>query len=170
MNKQNNIFLIGFMGSGKSTLGKKLANKLNITFFDLDTEIEKTENKTVAQLFEEKGEDSFRKLEKETLARIINKNENFVLSLGGGTPCFHKNMEVINESGISVYLKYNAGILTSRLINGKKERPLIKGLTENELSVFVEEKLNEREIYYNKSKVIIEGDNVKVDDVIRLIQ
>ncbi len=158
------------MGSGKTTLGKKFATKLGIAFFDLDEEIEKVEHKSINELFSDHGEDGFRIIESKTLNKVINNNENFVLSLGGGTPCFYDNMELINQSGISIYLKYNAGILTSRLTNAKTERPLIKDLSEQELSAFVIKKLSERERYYDKSKVVVEGTNLKVDDLLDLIQ
>ena len=117
-------------------LEKKLSNKLFKPFFDLDDEIERSEGFSINELFEKYGEDYFRKKEKEILADIILNNESFVMSVGGGTPCFYDNMEVIKQSGSSIYLKYNAGILTSRLINAKSKRPLVKNLSEIELKVF----------------------------------
>jgi len=158
------------MGSGKTNLGKRLANKLNISFFDLDAEIEKLSNKTISTLFNEDGEANFRKLEQNVLNDFIANKENFVLSLGGGTPCYENNMEQINSVGTSIYLKYNVGILASRLINAKTERPLIKGLNEKELVSFIEIKLKEREKYYGQSKYIIEGNNLKVDHLSILFQ
>ncbi|MBL4594834.1 MAG: shikimate kinase [Flavobacteriales bacterium] len=158
------------MGSGKTTLGKRLANKLNKTFFDLDAEIEKDEGKSIDEIFSTHGEIYFRKLESSVLNKVINGHDNFVLSLGGGTPCFNENMELINQSGASIYLKYNAGMLTSRLINAKTKRPLIKDLNELGLKAFVINKLMERENYYNLSKLVAEGDNLKIDELINLIQ
>lgn len=165
----NKIFLIGFMGSGKTTLAKKLAKKLNYNCFDLDFEIEKNVGVSIPQVFEEKGEEYFRSLEHETLRNVINNNERFVLSVGGGTPCFYNNMDVINENGTSIYLKYNAGILTSRLINAKAKRPLIKNLGEVELKAFVEAKLSEREKFYKKSKLVIASNNIKIEDLLELL-
>jgi shikimate kinase len=167
---ENKIFLIGFMGSGKSTLGKKLANKLQQTFFDLDTEIEAVESRSISEIFENSGEDYFRKIERETLLNLIEKNNDFVMSIGGGTPCYNNNMDLINQTGLSIYLKYNPGILTSRLINAKKNRPLIKGKNKEELMEFIENTLLERELFYNKSQFVVEKNNVKVEDVIFLIQ
>ena len=155
------------MGSGKSTLGKKLANKLNQPFFDLDVVIEEKENKTITQLFEEKGEEYFRELEHQTLKELISENPQFVLSLGGGAPCFKNNMQLINANGKSVYLKYNAGILYSRLVNAKAKRPLLQGKSDEELKQFISEKLTEREIFYNKAQFIVEEDNLKVEDLIK---
>ena len=164
------IFLIGFMGSGKTTLGKRLANKLNKLFFDLDAEIERIEKNTVSEIFDGKGEEYFRKLETETLIKLIDDNENFVLSLGGGTPCFYNNMELVNQSGTSIYLKYNAGMLTSRLINAKTERPLIKGLNVTELNRYISNKLIERELFYNQSKIVVKGSDLNIEDILSLIQ
>ena len=169
MENQNNIFLIGFMGSGKTTLGKKLAKKLGQPFFDLDVEIEKSEGLSINELFDQKGEAHFRELESKTLQSLIENNESFVLSLGGGTPCYHKNMELVNNSGISIYLKYNAGILASRLMGARKKRPLIKSLDEAKLKEFVGNKLIERESFYKQAELIIEDNNIRVEDLIRLL-
>ncbi|MGB0882825.1 MAG: shikimate kinase, partial [Vicingaceae bacterium] len=163
------IFLIGFMGSGKTTLAKKLAKKLNYVFLDLDDEIEKVEELSITQIFDEKGGEYFRKLEKETLISLVSTNSQFVLSVGGGTPCFYDNMEVINNAGTSVYLKYNSGILTSRLINAKTKRPLIKGFNEDELKEFIQNKLSEREQYYKQCKFTLSGNNLKVDDLLGIL-
>ncbi len=156
------------MGSGKSTLGKKLANKLNKPFFDLDGEIEKHEGKTITAIFDQHSEVYFRKLEKELLNKITTENNNFVMALGGGTPCFYDNMHFINKNGQSIYLKYNTAVLLSRLINAKDERPLIKDKTENQLTNFINEKLAQREKYYAKSKVIVEGVDLNLDELINL--
>jgi len=164
----NNIFLLGFMGSGKSTLGKKLAKQLSLPFYDLDDEIEAQEKKTIAQIFEEKGEDRFRKIETQLLKKLTQQSTSFVLALGGGTPCFYDNMKIINQSGTSIYIKYNAGILCSRLINAKAQRPLIAGKTKEELLSFIEETLIVREEYYNQSQFIVEGNNIKVEDLLVL--
>ena len=164
------IYLVGFMGSGKSTLGKQLANKLDMGFLDLDSFIEEREGKTVQELFDQHGEVYFREVEKKALQTIIEKKESLVVALGGGTPCFHDNMEMINQSGISVYLKYNSGILAARLKNAKIERPLIKDKSEVELLSFIESKLDEREQFYCQSHITLEGDNIKSKDVMDLLE
>jgi len=169
MINKNKIFLIGFMGSGKSTLGKKLANKLNKTFFDLDEEIEKHEGKTITAIFEQQSEVYFRKLEKELLNKIATENNDFIMALGGGTSCFYDNMDFMNKNGQTIYLKYNSGVLLSRLFNAKAERPLIKDKTENQLTNFIEEKLAQREKYYVKSKIVVEGIELNMDELIKLL-
>jgi len=159
MDKIGRIFLLGFMGSGKSTLGKKLAAKLKRDFVDLDELIEEKEKCSIQKLFDTKGEDYFRTIEHEYLKRLINVTTNQVISLGGGTPCFYGNMELMNESGVSIYIKYNAGILTNRLINAKIERPLIKGKTREELSQYI-----------NDTLAFVANNNIKVEDLISLFQ
>jgi shikimate kinase len=163
------IFLLGFMGSGKSTLGKKIANHLHVSFFDLDNEIENEEKSTVAQIFEKEGEEYFRLIEQKVLTQLINEEAVSVIALGGGTPCFYDNMKLINQSGTSIYIKYNSGILCSRLINAKITRPLIKGKSEQELKNYIENTLTQREVFYKQSKFIVEANNIKVEDVVGLL-
>lgn len=167
--KSNNIFIIGFMGSGKTTLGKKLAQQLNYTFFDLDQLIEVEEKKTINELFNNNGEDYFRLVETKVLNQIINSKNNFVLSLGGGTPCFNKNIDLMNETGVTVYLKYNVGILFSRLLNAKQKRPLLENKTEEGLKTYINDLLIKREQDYKKAKIIVEGINLKAVDVSKKI-
>ena len=170
MTKSKKIFLLGFMGSGKSTIGKKLANQIHQKFIDLDEEIEKHTQKSIAELFENKGEAYFRKKEKEVLEKFCKDKENFIMALGGGTPCFHNNMKLINQSGVSIYINYNAGILASRLFNAKTVRPLVQGKSEEEIKLFIEKTLLERELFYTQSQFTIKKDNVKVEDVLKLTQ
>ena len=168
MSLPNKIFLIGFMGSGKSTIGRKLANKLSYTFYDLDKEIEHKEGSSIAEIFSKKGEQYFRKLESEVLSTLSNENQ--VIALGGGTPCYADNMEFINQTGTSIYLKYNAGILFSRLVKAKSQRPLLAGKTDEELKAFIEEKLTERELFYKQSEYIIESPNLTTEELLNLFQ
>lgn len=158
------------MGSGKSTLGKKLANKLKLQFLDLDQLVEEQERCTVTEIFDNKGEDYFRELETAILKDTIATNPSFVLSLGGGTPCFNNNIEFINSTGTSIYLKYNAGILTSRLLAAKQERPLIAGKNAEELKQFVEELIVKREPFYNQSKIIVEGANISIKELLKVLR
>ncbi len=155
------------MGSGKSTIGKRLANKLGYTFIDLDKEIEEVQNKTINELFEE-GEAQFRVIEAEQLRTASLNNQQFVMALGGGTPCFNDNMEFINSNGTSIYLKYNIGVLFSRLKNAKEERPLLKDKSDDELLVYIEEKLMEREDFYKKCSLTIESKNLTVEEMLGL--
>jgi shikimate kinase len=162
---QKPIFLVGYMGSGKTTFGKKLANKLGRTFVDLDKLIESNEGKTIPQIFADKGEADFRELEKQTLLVTINM-KNVVIATGGGTPCFFDNMETMNSSGITLYLKLSVAGLFNRLKNAKTERPLIKNLTEEELKAFIALNLAKREPFYIQAKHIIAGENIYPEDVL----
>lgn len=166
------IFLIGFMGSGKSTVGRRLAEKLSLHFIDFDKYIEKETGRTVPEIFETEGEEKFRSIEKEHLAKILSK-ENILLSLGGGTPCFFNNMEVINKNGTSVYLETSSEILAKRLLRSKTKRPLIRGKNESELKEFIELTLEKRNPYYKQSHhtVIIESQTIEevADQIIKSI-
>lgn len=157
------------MGSGKTSLGKKLAKKLNLPFFDLDQRIEEQEHCSITDIFNKKGEDYFRALETAVLKDTIATKPSFVLSLGGGTSCFNNNMDIINQSGTSIYLKYNAGILTSRLLLAKQERPLIAGKNKEELKQFVVELLTQREPFYNQCQLIVEGNNITTDTIVKYL-
>jgi len=150
------IYIIGFMGSGKTTAGKKIASLLGWTFIDLDKKIEEHEGKSIPEIFAQNGENYFRKVESEVLKDIQNQSD-VVISTGGGTPCHGNNMEFMLETGLTLYLKLTPGQLKSRLINSKGERPLIKNLDEAGLFVFINGKLAEREIFYNRAEVTVEG-------------
>ena len=145
------------MGSGKSTIGKELAEKLKMDFIDFDTYIETKEKKSVSEIFEKEGEEKFRELEKKHLNEIIKK-DNAVISLGGGTPCFNNNIETINKNGISIYLQMSVNALVKRLINAKRKRPLIKEMNEVDLKFFIATNLEKRISFYNQAKYIILSD------------
>ncbi|MGB8491247.1 MAG: shikimate kinase [Bacteroidales bacterium] len=147
------IFLIGFMGSGKSTTAKKLASKLGWTFIDLDQKIEEKAGKRITQIFSGEGEDWFRRLESETLREAISA-EHAVISTGGGTPCYSVNMDLMVSSGLTVYLKMTPEQLRNRLSHSTSTRPLLKGMKEDELLGFIERKLDEREKWYLKARII----------------
>lgn len=138
------------MGSGKSTLGKKLANKLGYTFIDTDKIIEQKLTLSVHDVFKQHGEAFFREQESLVLASTIT-NEKTVISTGGGLPCYYNNMDTINSLGTSIYLKGDPMFLKNRLLPNQSSRPLIEGLTDNELYQYIEKKLEEREPYYNKA-------------------
>lgn len=160
------IVLIGFMGSGKTTIGKRLANQLNISFVDLDEVIVEQEGVDITTIFESKGENYFREIEHKKLKEILTSTTQIILSTGGGTPCFYNNMKLINAHGVSVYLKYSAPFLVSRLEAAKTARPLLKNLNNKELNVFVEKLLSERASFYLQSNCVIEKINIKVGDVL----
>lgn len=152
------IVLVGYMGSGKTTLGRMVANHLKINFLDLDAYIEEKENKTVASIFKDRGEVFFRKKEHEYLSEILSKNEPFVLSVGGGTPCFGTNMQLISQSTVnSFYIQVSIEELCERLINQKDQRPLIAHLTKGELPEFIAKHLFERSFFYNQARYTLKS-------------
>jgi shikimate kinase len=163
------LFILGFMGSGKTKLGKKVAHHLELPFFDLDQLIEEKEGKTITRIFEESGEDGFRLIEQTALESLINQHSDFVLSTGGGTPCFFNNMYLMNEVGKTIYLKLDANILFGRLKSAQAKRPLIANLTEEELKLFIEQKLLERESYYSKAQLIADAPNLTANKILSLI-
>ena len=145
------IFLIGYMGAGKTTLGRALAKELGIQFIDLDSYIEKRLCKSVSQIFAEKGEEGFRDIERRMLHEV-GDFENVVISTGGGTPCFFDNIEYMNEHGTTVFLDVPVERLFIRLSIARKKRPLIMNKNDEELRSFIIEQLNKRETHYNKAK------------------
>lgn len=146
------IFLVGFMGSGKSTLGKKLCEEMDVPFIDIDTKIEDSEGKSVSEIFRERGEEYFRKLESEALRKTA-RTRNAVIATGGGAPCFNGNMKWMNENGITVYLKAEPGELYHRLLKERETRPLIASLGDVALFDFILSSLAHREPYYNQAAI-----------------
>ena len=167
------IILLGYMGAGKTTIGRQLAKSLDIQFYDLDWYIEMRYHTTVANIFREKGEEGFRLLERNMLHEAA-EFEDVVLSLGGGTPCFYDNMEYINSLAETVYLKARPEVLAMHLKMGKVERPLIKGKSEDELLAYIKESLSKREEYYMQAKHIVDVsllDNYeKIKDSVALLR
>lgn len=154
------IFLIGFMGCGKSTIGKKLALNIEYNFIDLDVYIQDQECKSINEIFKN-GEDYFRKIERVYLQSAI-KTKNTVIAVGGGTPCYFDNMQLMKENGLTIYIDMHPTELISRLRLSKQNRPLIASLQENELSNFVFKNLNERKEYYNKAHKIVDGSDISL--------
>lgn len=145
------IILIGYMGAGKTTVGKALAKKMGLQFYDLDWYIESRMRKTVPQIFAERGEEGFRQIERNMLHEVA-EFEDVILSCGGGTPCFFDNMDYMNGQGDVIYLKADPEVLYKHLLMGKTERPLLKNKTSEELIAFIKEQLNVREPFYTKAK------------------
>ena len=166
------IILLGYMGSGKTTIGTQLAKKLYQDFTDLDEYIEKKENKTITEIFKEKGEIYFRKIEHTYLKKFINENDTYVLSLGGGTPCYANNMNIISkETDLhSIYLKASVGTLYDRLKNNSSKRPLLAKLTKESLIEYIAKHLFERNIYYEKAKHRISINSKGIDDIVAEIR
>ncbi|MFV9482809.1 shikimate kinase [Christiangramia sp. ASW11-125] len=153
------FFLIGYMGSGKSTVGKLLSEELNHKFYDLDQEIEKEYGLAISEIFARRGEIFFRKAERKMLQKLIDLDEDAIVSLGGGTPCYGDNMELIKNADLvrSIYLKLNIQTLLQRLKQEKEDRPMISHLeTEELLEEFIRKHLFERGFYYNQSEKILD--------------
>ncbi len=146
-----NIFLIGLMGSGKSFWADKLGSILNVPAFHLDDEIEKSEQKTIAKIFDEKGEDYFRQKETEILKSFSNKKK-FILSVGGGTPCFNNNMRWMNENGITIWIDEPIEVIKNRLQKEKSHRPLIANIPDENLFAFLFDMREKRNLFYAKAK------------------
>ena len=156
MNARDIIYIIGFMGSGKSTAGKKLAAAMGWSFIDLDKKIEERMGKTIPQVFSEYGEDYFRKIETEVL-RSMRFQKKTIISTGGGAPCHSENMEFMLDAGLTVYLRLTPVQLKNRLSSSKGERPLIKNLGSEDLLSFIENKLHMREEFYCKAEIQIDA-------------
>lgn len=164
------IFLIGFMGVGKTTLGKKLANKTKLPFFDIDQEIEKVSDLSINMIFEKYGEVYFRKEETKMLNKLINNYPEAIISVGGGLPCFNDNMKLMNRAGLTCYLQRPAKELFHRLKNSKENRPLLTGKSDAELLQYIEVKLLEREVFYSKAKIIVYRDQQDVSSLMKLLE
>lgn len=149
------IILIGYMGAGKTTVGKQLADSLGLQFYDLDWYIETRMHRKISQIFAERGEEGFRIIERNMLHEVA-EFENVVLSCGGGTPCFFDNMDYMNQQGDVVYLKARPEVLYKHLMMGKTERPLIKGKSKEELMDFIKEQLQKREPFYTKARFTLD--------------
>ena len=162
------IFLIGFMGCGKTTMGKKMAKTLHYNFVDLDGYIAKKWEISIKHIFKEKGENTFRNLEKESLMEVCKK-DNLVIATGGGTPCFFDNMQKILDSGKAIYLKMEIEDLLERLETEKSQRPLIENKSTKELENFIHNKLSEREYFYKKSNYILQGKSICEKEIQNLI-
>ncbi|MFD0798501.1 shikimate kinase [Maribacter chungangensis] len=160
------IVLVGYMGSGKSTIGKLVAKQLKINFLDLDEYIEKAEGKTIDQLFSDNGELYFRKKEFFYLNEILSSESDILLSTGGGTPCYGNNMDAITTATKhNVYLNVSLKELVKRLSGEKAHRPLIAGIKDEELQEFIGKHLFERSYFYNKAARTISCDGKSVEDV-----
>lgn len=164
------VFLIGFMASGKSTVGKKLAKKVDLPFVDLDDYIEEKYDATIRLLIYEKGMDVFREIEKNSLDELIHKYEDVLISTGGGTPCYFDNMSLMNSKGKTIYLEVDIPTLVDRLMYSKKDRPLIWGKTREDLTVYANDLLGKRQPDYEKSQHKVKGKNLKMESLVDLIK
>lgn len=150
-------FLVGYMACGKTRRGKMMAEKLGIRFIDLDTYIVNREHRTIPEIFDEAGEPGFRKLETRYLQEVCELYENFVLSTGGGTPCFNDNMAYMNRQGKTLFLNTDIEVIVERLIRGKHRRPMVSRLQDGEIREFVCRHWKERLPFYRQAQEEITG-------------
>lgn len=169
MHQANKIFLIGFMGSGKSTAGRKLASHLKWSFIDLDEKIQKMERMKIPDIFSLKGEPYFRKLETKALQELKNETDT-VISTGGGTPCFGDNMNFMLNSGLTIYIRMTPASLKKRLEGSSEGRPLLKEIDRKDLQGYIASKLAEREKWYSRAEIIIDGVNNNLSELLSLIK
>lgn len=163
------IFLIGMMGSGKTYWAEKLKKKLRVSAYDLDALIEMMEERTISEIFEEDGEEFFRKAESKML-RLFAEKKQFILSCGGGTPCYGDNMKWMNKQGITVWIDEPATVLAERLLKEKDHRPLIKNLDNEALEKFLVNKLEERSPFYSQATYRLSGDELTESTFIKLLK
>lgn len=161
------VVLVGYMGCGKSMIGKLLSEKTELNFLDLDEIIEKEENCTIKKIFECKGEVYFRKKEHLIFKDLMQNENSFILSLGGGTPCYSNNHELLlNENAVSVYLSASIDTLYSRLLLEKSKRPILADKSESELKDFIAKHLFDRSYYYNQSKFKVDVNNKSANEIL----
>ncbi len=163
------VYLIGFMGCGKTKLGRKLAPEMGLNQVDLDHFIEESMFMSIPQIFEQHGEDEFRKMESSKLKEVATFND-VLISTGGGAPCYFDNMQAMNETGVTLYIKLKPKKLAKRLLKSKNERPLIKGKDKDELIEFIKFKLQERKAFYKKAHLILDPDDFEIDELATLIK
>ena len=162
------IFLMGYMGAGKTTVGKKLSKQLNLSFIDLDYYIEGRYHKEIRQLFAERGEDAFRDIERRMLHEVASF-EDVLVSTGGGTPCFFDNMEFMNDTGTTVYLKVSVDELANRLEVCKQTRPVLQNRSGEELKQFIADSLENRRPFYEQAQIVFDAEQMMTEQDIQTI-
>jgi shikimate kinase len=163
------LFLIGMMGSGKSYWGRQLQELFKIDFFDLDLCIEEENGERITEIFSIRGEEYFRDYESKKL-KEFGEYSSFILATGGGTPCFHNNMQWMNDNGITIWIDESVDVLTQRLMTEKAHRPLLKNLNDNELQLYLTNKLKERASFYSQSQYHLQGENINEQQFINIIK
>ena len=164
------IFLIGYMGCGKSYWGKRLASSLDFEFIDLDELIEKREGISIPEIFEQYGEDAFREREQSALESVKDLKQTTVISTGGGAPCFHHNMDRMNAMGKTLFLEANPRILKQNILKSDEERPIVKAIPETELETYIANHLKERLPFYEQSQLKVNVDGLTLDNLKRLFR
>lgn len=164
------IFLIGYMGCGKSYWGKFLAESLGYDFIDLDELIEKREGLSIPEIFKQFGEESFRKREHVALESLMELKVSAVISTGGGAPCFHNNMDTMNACGKTLFLEASPLILKQNILKSKGERPIVKAIPDSELEAYIADHLNGRLPFYQQAQLKVNVDGLQLNDLIDLCQ
>jgi len=160
------IYLIGFMGCGKTHWAKEIGQKIGIPFFDLDHQVVQSEKKSINQLFSEEGEEYFRIKEKENLSFITETNASFVMACGGGTPCFFNNIDYMNKNGTTIWINCSIDCLHARLVKEKDKRPLVRELSDEELRSYIIKKYADRKIFYQQAAVILNEDHITLEKML----
>jgi shikimate kinase len=163
------IFLIGFMGSGKTHWGPQLSAKVGLPFFDLDTVIIEREKQSVTDIFNEKGEEYFRYLEKNVLEELVDDNPEFIISCGGGTPCFFNNIQFMKKKGTVIWLNTQVDILVNRLLKDKISRPVLKDVADEELKPYILKKILSRKLYYEQAHIIVNEESLSIDTFAKIL-
>ncbi|GAB7088602.1 shikimate kinase [Marinifilum fragile] len=162
------IFLVGYMGSGKSRWGKMIANHYGLRFIDLDTHIEELEGMTIPEIFAKYKEEGFREREKSALQSIA-EIDNLIIATGGGAPCYENNMQEMNSLGDTLYIEGTPELLRDRITNSKTERPLVKNFTQEELLEYIQNHLNSRKPFYEQAKYKIETGDLQLENFIQIL-
>lgn len=160
------IFLVGFMGCGKTHWGKLLSKKLQTPFFDLDEKIVEHEGKEITEIFSDLGEEYFRMLEKDVLHLLSESHDTFIMACGGGTPCFFNNIDYMKKQGTTVWINCSVDCLYQRLLKEKDSRPLIRSIPDAQLKNHIIKKFSDRKIFYQQADVIINEDDITLDKLI----
>ena len=163
------IFLIGFMGSGKTYWGKLLSQKLNFPFFDLDEKIVENEGRQIIEIFNKEGEEYFRLLEKDVLHMLTENHETFIMACGGGTPCFYNNIDYLKKNGTVVWINCSTETLYNRLLKEKAERPLISNMPDDQLKSYIVKKYSSRKIYYQQANLILPDEGLTLEIIVSKI-
>lgn len=164
------LYLIGYMGSGKTSLAPKLARRLNMPWFDLDELLEEKLGMSISEVFKQHGEAYFREQEQALLQQWMQREESFILSTGGGTPCFFDNMMRMKQDGITIYLHMSAAALASRLQRGRAQRPVIANIAPEDLTQFISHQLHHREPFYSKAHIKVSGLSVRMDMLVQRVE
>ncbi len=164
MENKNIVFICGFMGCGKTTHGKQLAKSIGYHFIDLDDYTENKFDKNITELFKELGEEEFRTVETNSLTECMNDNQKTIIALGGGTPCFNSNLELLKANGKLIYLKMDAENLYKRVFGIKAQRPLLASKEDKEMLAYIENLLKTREVFYDKADLTVYNNNLQEEE------